>query len=444
MSTKHEVPANSRAIFWICVLALTAAAMSLAIRVGVSGAMKEAMLDPFFPENSGALIGLALGNSFMGFAFAVLIVSPLLDIFGSKKVILFAALCYIAGPLLIIFAPNAGDGDAIFTMLNIGMIVCGLAWGSTEAAINPLTTAIYPDDKTGKLNILHAWWPGGWVIGGLATAILADQMGVSWQILVGLIMIPGALCGLWALTQSFPQTESTVKGVSFGDMMAEPFKRPTFWIFPAIMLLTASAELAPGAWVDITLSETVGMSGILVMVYVSAIMFVMRHFAGPLERKFSDMGLLCVSTIPAAIGLYALSLANSPLTALFAATFWAVGVCFMWPTMLAAVARRYPDSGPWGIGIVGFAGAMAIRFVLPELGKIYDAAKLQAAGGAEAYEALTPGSEEMQKVLAFAGEQSFQVIALIPLALLVIFGVVWLFERSRNKPLGAPEAEAAE
>ena len=26
---------------------------------------------------------------------------------------------------------------------------------------NPLTTTVYPDDKTHKLNVLHAWWPGG-------------------------------------------------------------------------------------------------------------------------------------------------------------------------------------------------------------------------------------------------------------------------------------------
>ena len=46
------------------------------------------------------------------------------------------------------------------------------------------------------------------------------------------------------------------------------------------MFLTASAELAPGSWVDVALTQTVGMPGILVLVYVSAIMFVMRHFAG--------------------------------------------------------------------------------------------------------------------------------------------------------------------
>jgi hypothetical protein len=232
-------------------------------------------------------------------------------------------------------------------------------------------------------------------------------------------------------------------GVPFKEMLAEPLKRPSFWIFPAIMFLTASAELAPGSWVDVSLTQTVGMPGIVVLIYVSAIMFIMRHFAGALDRRFSDMGLLCLCTLPAAAGLYLLSVASSPLTALVAATLWALGVCFMWPTMLAAVARRYPRGGPWTIGILGFAGAMAIYLVLPEIGKIYDKAKLQAAGGEAAFAALTPGPEQ-QRVLAYAAEQSFQVIALIPLVLFVVFGAVWYLERRHRLGVAARGASAAE
>jgi hypothetical protein len=145
------------------------------------------------------------------------------------------------------------------------------------------------------------------------------------------------------------------------------------------------------------------------------------------------MGLLLMCTVPAAIGLYLLSVANSPLTALVAATVWAFGVCFMWPTMLAAVSRRYPRSGPWGIGLIGFAGALAIYFVLPKLGAIYDQAKLAKAGGEEAFAALQPGSEALREVLAYAGAQSFQTIAVIPVVLFFIFGAVRLVERSRGK-----------
>jgi MFS family permease len=422
---------NKRAIFWICVLALFTAAVSFSVRTGASGAIKAAVLDPTVPLRSGEMIAAALGNSFLGFALSLLIISPLLDVFGAKRVILLASACFIVGPLLILLSPMGGDIGSVYPLLTIGMVVNGIGWGATEASINPVTAALYRDEKTKQLNILHAWWPAGIVVGGLASLLFLEQLDLGWQVLVALIMVPGVLFGAWAMFQRFPPTESSAMGVPFKEMLTEPFKRPSFWIFPAIMFLTASAELAPGSWVDVSLTQTVGMPGIVVLIYVSAIMFVMRHFAGPLEHRFSDMGLLCLCTIPAAIGLYLLSIASSPFTALFAATLWALGVCFMWPTMLAAVSRRYPRGGSWSIGILGFAGAMAIWFVLPEIGKIYDKAKLQAAGGEEAFAALAAGPE-LQRVLAHAAQQSFQVIALIPVLLFAIFGLVWFFER-RNR-----------
>ncbi|MCE7795998.1 MFS transporter [Sphingobium sufflavum] len=422
---------NRRAIFWICVLALFTAALSFSIRTGASGAIKAALLDSTVPLHSGEMIAAALGNSFLGFAISLLIVSPLLDIIGAKRAILFASACFIVGPVLILLSPSVTGIDAVYRLLTIGMVVCGLGWGATEASINPVTTALYPNDKTGRLNLLHAWWPMGIVVGGLTSILFFEQLHLGWQVLVALIAVPGAIFGLWAMTQTFPKTESATLGVPFGEMIAEPFKRPGFWIFPIIMFLTTSAELAPGSWVDVALTQTAGMPGILVLVYVSAIMFVMRHFAGALEHRFSDMGLLWFCTIPAGIGLYGLSLASSPVTALVAATLWAFGVCFMWPTMLAASARRYPRGGPWSIGIVGFAGAMAIYFVLPQMGKIYDAAKLEKAGGEAAFAALQPGPE-LKSVLSFAAEQSFQAIAVIPIILFFIFGGVWLVERKRK------------
>jgi MFS family permease len=434
-ATETTQAIDRRAVFWICVLALLAAAMSFSLRTGASGAIKTALLDPIDALHSGEMIARALGYSFLGFALTLLALSPVLDIVGAKRVILLAATCYVLGPVLIIVSPHAGSPEAVYRVLILGMVLCGVAWGSTEASINPVTAALYPDDKTHRLNVLHAWWPAGIVAGGLWSVLVFGRLQLGWQAAVGLICVPGVVLGLWALTQHFPQTESTRLGVPFRSMLAEPLKHPSFWIFPSVMFLTASAELAPGSWVDVALSQTVGMPGILVLVYVSAIMFTMRHFAGALEHRISDMGLLCVCTVPAAIGLYLLSVAASPIAALVAATLWAIGVCFMWPTMLAAVARRYPRGGPWTIGIVGFAGAMAIYFVLPEIGKIYDRAKLERAGGEQAFAALLPGPE-LHQVLAYAAEKSFQTIAIVPVILLGIFGAIWLVERKRGRKLG--------
>jgi MFS family permease len=430
MDGKAGPPANHRAIFWISVLALFTAALANAIRGGASEAMKAELFDPTAAERSGALISAVLSNAFLGFALSLLVISPLLDKLGAKRVLLFAAAGFIVGPILILLAPSAGSFDAVYWVLNAGMIFTGFGWGATEGSINALTTTIYPEDKTGKLNVLHAWWPAGIIVGGLLSALLLGPV-LGWRGLIALLALPGMVLGIWVMQHDFPQTESTAQGISFKEMLREPFRHPGFWIFPAIMFLTASAELAPGAWVQVALTETVGMQGILLLVYVSAIMFVMRHFAGALEHRFSDMGLLCLSTIPAAIGLFLLATANSPFTALFAATLWAVGVCFMWPTMLAAVARRYPRSGSWGIGLVNFSGALAIYLVLPEIGKIYDTAKLAKAGGEEAFKALAAGSAGLHEALAHAAEVSFKTIAIIPAALFVIFALVWFFERGK-------------
>ncbi|MEO7247997.1 MAG: MFS transporter [Novosphingobium sp.] len=420
-------PANHRSLFWISVLALFTAALANSIRAGSAGAIKAALLDKIDALHSGEMIGVVLGNSFLGFALSLVVISPLLDRIGAKRVVLFAAACYIVGPALVLL--SAQTGSLTYPLLNAAMVIWGFGWGATESSINPVTATLYPSDKTGKLNALHAWWPAGIIVGGLLSVLFFKQLDLSWQALIALPIIPGVVLAFWAARHEFPQTESTAQGVPFGEMIAEPFKRPSFWIFFAIMFMTASSELAPGAWVDVTLTETVGFSGILVLVYVSAIMFVMRHFAGALDHRFSDMGLLWFCTVPAAIGLYLLSTATSALTALVAATFWAFGVCFMWPTMLAAASRRYPRSGPWGIGLIGFAGALAIRFVLPQLGAIYDNAKLVKAGSQQALDALQPGTPAMHEVLGYAAERSFQTIAIIPVVLFFVFGAVWAFER---------------
>lgn len=426
---------NRSALFWICVLALFTAAMAFSLRTAASGAIKDAVFDPVDPLNSGRMIGAALGAAFSGFAFSLLVVSPLLDLIGGKRVLLAASVAFVLGSILIVAAPSLASGAGAIPLVIAGMALTGVGWGCTEASINPMTAALYPDDKTHRLNVLHAWWPAGIVAGGLLSLLLFQQMQLDWRVAIAFIALPGAVFGVWTLTEKFPKTESAALGVPFKEMIAEPVKRPTFWIFFGIMFMTASAELAPGSWVDIALTQTVGMQGIIVLIYVSAIMFVMRHFAGMLAHRISDMGLLCVSTVPAALGLYLLSLASSPFTALFAATLWAIGVAFMWPTMLAAVSHRYPRGGPWTIGLVGFAGAMAIQFVLPILGGVYDEAKLERAGGEAAFEALQPGPA-LSEVLAYAAERSFQTVAVIPVVLLAIFGAVWFVERKRGRKLG--------
>jgi hypothetical protein len=202
-----------------------------------------------------------------------------------------------------------------------------------------------------------------------------------------------------------------------------------FGVWWACMFLTAASELAPGQWIDLTLSRTVGMRGIWLLIYVSGMMFVLRHFAGPIAHRISNVGMLWGGSALAGLGLLALGAASSPATALLAATVWGLGVCFLWPTMLANVAERYPRGGELFIGLMGVAGALAIQFVLPELGAIFDRAKLELAGSEAAFAALS--GTELETVLRQSAAASFRSLASLPAILVVVFGAIGLWERSQ-------------
>src|SRR3546814_11317111 len=76
----------------------------------------------------------------------------------------------------------------IYWLVWAGMLLSGIGWGMTEAAINPLTAQLYPDDTTHRLNVLHAGFPGGSIVGGLAGYFLSAAL--TWQGIMALVMVP--------------------------------------------------------------------------------------------------------------------------------------------------------------------------------------------------------------------------------------------------------------
>ena len=413
-----------RRLFWIGVLGLFSAAMNTSLRAGIAAHLKEQWLAPIDPIHAGEMIGSALGASFLGFSLTLFIASPFLDLIGMRRMLVGAATCLIGGTLLVVNAGSLAEGMALFHLVWIGMMLCGIGWGAVEATINPMTTALYPDDKTSRLNMLHAWWPAGLIVGGLASALLGD---LDWRLLLGFSIVPALLFGVFAAGAHFPPTERAAAGVSMKDMFLEILRRPSFLLWFGAMFLTAASELAPGQWVDVALSHRVGMRGILLLVYVSGMMFVLRHFAGIFVHQLSNVGLLWCSSLLAGIGLLLLSRAESPAGAILAATVWGFGVCFMWPTMMASVAGRYPRGGAWMIGLMGTAGSLSSYLVLPRLGEVYDQAKLDLAGGAQALAQLA--GEALARIEDQAASTSFATLAVLPAALLVVFGGIWLWER---------------
>ena len=422
-------------LFILSVLALVTAGMAFSIRGSILSDLQKVFFDAVDPVHAAGLITSAAGVAFLGFAISIFIGSPLCDALGMGRLLALAGLLFLVGTLTTLFAAKIASGGSIYWVLWGGFLFVGLAHGLVEAVINPLIATLYPEDKTHKLNVLHAWWPGGLIIGGL----IGTFLGHNWQLQLGLILIPTLLFSLMIIGTKFPPTERVAASVSTGEMIKEAFN-PLFIVWFLCMFLTAASELAPGQWVDAALTRTVGFKGILLLVYVSGLMFVMRHFAGTLAHKVSPIGLMWISSLLACIGLVLLSVANSPITGLLAATVWGVGVCYMWPTMLGVTSERFPKGGALLMGIMGSAGNLSIYFVLPWLGGIYDTAKVASAKAqnldftqlSETAKTDPNAAAILNTILSHASEVSFKAVAILPGILLLVFGGLWLYFKSQG------------
>ena len=403
---------NPTRLFTASCAALITTAMSFALRGGSLGDW----ITQFNLNNEQA--GWINGTAFWGFTLAMMFGGPLVDSLGIRRILGLAFLGHLAGIFLTIFA---WDYNSLF----LGTLLFGIANGSVEAACNPLVATLYPKDQTTKLNHFHVWFPGGIVIGGLL-AFLFARLGLGWKAQFATMLIPLAVYGFMFFGQSLPQTERVQRGESTGSMFKACIA-PGFILMVGCMLLTASTELGSGQWIPNILSHA-GVSGILVLVWINGIMAVGRMFAGPFVHKLSPIGMLVLSAVLSTLGLYAMS--HSTGYVLFgAATIFAFGVCFFWPTMLGFVSENFPKTGALGLAIIGGCGMLSVSFVLPIIGRWYDKGiALRTPAG------VTPPAEMMADIQAAAGLHALGNVAVLPAALTIVFIAIAVL---RKKPAAA-------
>src|SRR5262249_15299280 len=128
-------------------------------------------------------------------------------------------------------------------------------------------------------------------------------------------LIPTLIYGLMMFKQPFPHSEARVAGVSFGTMLKE-FAAPVLLVLLLLHALVGYVELGTDSWItNITgniLSDP--KKGLLLFIWTSGIMFVLRFFAGPIVHQISPLGLLFVSAVLGAVGLTMLGTAGAGFT----------------------------------------------------------------------------------------------------------------------------------
>jgi len=196
------------------------------------------------------------------------------------------------------------------------------------------------------------------VAGGLVSYFMVGK--VKWEIQMSLFLIPVVFYGLMCLKQQFPKSEASEHGVGFVDMLRE-FAAPLLLLMLLIHAMLGYVELGTDSWISNITGNILASreQGLLLFVYTSTLMFILRFFAGPIVHRISPLGLLFVGATCGAIGLTLLGNATTGLFVIVAATIYGVGKTFLWPTMLGVVSERFPKGGAITIGAMGGIGMLS-------------------------------------------------------------------------------------
>ncbi len=409
-------------LFVASCLALLVTSLSFGIRAGILGRLGVEF------ELNAAQLGTIAATAFWGFPLAVVIGGFVVDVIGMKKLLIIAFLFHLAGIVLTIFAGG-------YWTLFISTLCVGIANGTVEAACNPLVATIYSDNKTTKLNHFHLWFPGGIVIGTLIVYFL-DKAGIGWQVQVGLMLIPTVLYGYLFSKLSFPVTERVASGVSTAEMY-KSLLNPLFIFMIILMFGTAITELFTGQWIDVLL-KNVSDNAILLLTIETGIMVLGRAFAEPVVHRFSPVGVLLISAILSAIGLYLMGHTTGNMLFVGAIVF-GMGVCYFWPTMLGFVSENLPKTGAVGLNLMGGAGMFAVSVYMIFMSGYYDnllAAKLPAGASLADYSNAAAGTEmanALGEAKKLAGPEVLNATLVIPIILSVAFAGLLFYMRNKNK-----------
>ena len=426
------------------------------LAAGVGFAIRGGIFDNWGAEYgfTAGQLGAIGGAGFSGFCFGIIIGGVVCDKIGYGKLVILAFALHVLSAIVTFTA----KGATAYQSLYWGMFIFAYANGTLEAVANPLVATLFPNNRTHFLNILHASWPAGLVIGSVLGWVLDDKMKLSWQIQLSLYLIPTLGYGLMFLGQHMPKSEASKQGLSIGQMFKDvgilgavivcyllslfcqsALQLPPvagYGIAGALLVVVAvmtkgslgsillfvlfvthalvgAVELGTDGWIqNITGNLFSSEQGKYLFMWTSAIMFSLRFCVDFIEKKLgiSPIGILVTCAILACVGLNLASSMTSFGVALAALAVYAVGKTFFWPTMLAVASDRFPRTGAVAISIMGGIGMMSAGLIgSPGLGYAKDrfageALKQSNPAAFEAYKAAEPkGFLFFEKVNGFDG-----------------------------------------
>jgi MFS family permease len=383
---------------------------------------------------SDAQLGWINFMGIFGFPIATVVMGPLYNTLGPKKIGMVAFVCHLLG---IIFSIYSGS----FITLFLSTFLISFGNGTVEAAFNPMIAQMYEGSETTKmLNRFHVWFPGGIVVGALL-AFLFDKLGLGWQPKIALMLIPTLIYGYLFWGQTFPEASKNIS-TSTSENIKSIFSSPLYWFMLFCMALTATTELGTQSWVERILGKA-GAQPLLVLALVTGIMAVGRYWGGAVVHRLNITGVLLGSAIMATLALVLMSQAQGGMVYVSAILF-AIGCCYFWPNMISFIAVYLPKTGALGMSVIGGVGMLATAIFQPIIGRWIQSAKVSEANAAgNAIDANLSGADLTSALAAIpkdkldaielaAGQATLDNMAVFPAIAVVCFAALYFMMRNKN------------
>lgn len=319
-------------------------------------------------------VGQISGAAVWGMAVSLMVFGPLLEAYGLKNAARAAFGAHLLGTTLMISAVTRVGDPSAFWLLMAGAAILAMGNGMIEVTGNPLVAALYPDQKTMRLNWFHAFFPIGMVAGGLIGFVMANWGGrlAYWPFQLAVIYLPVLVYGFLLLPQDFPKTENAEAGLPVKEMFRYTLTHPAVLLMLVLMGISTSIEMGPMRWIPAVL-ESAGVHGILVLVWISGWMVLLRMLSGHFVKRLSPPGMLLAASFLTGTGLVLFSFVESMWSALLVATVYAWGIAFFFPTMVGTLSERWPKTGSLGIVLMGGMAFLISGGVgVPLMGKVAD------------------------------------------------------------------------
>jgi len=210
--SNEAIAPNAKRLLFAGFMAILAAGVGFAIRGGIFGDWVHAF------NFTNLETGLINGAGFTGFCFGIIIGGVIVDKVGYGKLVAAAFSFHVVSALIAFGAMPGMATKTAFVYLWLGTFLFAVANGTLEAVANPLVATLFPNNRTHYLNILHASWPAGMVLGGLMHNALST---VNWKIQLALFLLPAVFYGILFFGQKFPKSEASQKGLRLGEMLRD-------------------------------------------------------------------------------------------------------------------------------------------------------------------------------------------------------------------------------